>query len=158
MTIVDPNTLARVELWDRAVKMFRSSPITGVGPGMFGKLIYDPKFTISIDPTVGRIHAHAHNTFLELLAETGLLGFCAYMYIFAVFFIGFFRSLKKGIDGLGRAVLVGIAGGVLATLILSLGTTIITVDLQDAVLFWLLAGVGFQLSKKGAHESEAVRP
>ena len=121
---------------------------------MFEKLIYNPRFTVSEDPLAPRIHAHAHNTFLELLAETGMLGFLAYMYIFVFFFTSFFGSLKKRCDHFRTPILIGLAGGILASLILSLGTTIIIVDLQNAAMFWLFLGAGFGLFEK-SDESRA---
>ena len=62
-----------------AIKMFKESPIIGVGPNMFRKLCNDDKFKID----EFSCSTHPHNFYLQLLAEAGIFGFC---FIFFIFF------------------------------------------------------------------------
>jgi O-antigen ligase len=66
-------------LWPRAVHLFLSSPIFGTGFGSFNDIpyqlvgiphvfMYNQPYRLIFDA------AHAHNTFLHVLAETGLVG------------------------------------------------------------------------------------
>lgn len=69
----------RVLLWKSAWNMFRDHPLLGVGPGNFVE-VYRPYY-ISPDakePELG----HAHNNFMQMLAETGIIGLSAFVYMF----------------------------------------------------------------------------
>lgn len=66
----------RPELWDRALTIVQDFPITGIGLGAFPeaiKLLY-PLFSAGPDTDV----PHAHNLFLQVAVELGLLGFVAF--------------------------------------------------------------------------------
>lgn len=67
-------------LWPRAVDLFIQSPIVGTGFGSYNDLPYRfegiPNFISFNVPLVLRFDSsHAHNSYLHVLAETGLLGF-----------------------------------------------------------------------------------
>lgn len=61
----------RYRLWQAAWQMWLDHPVQGVGIGMFARnVIYYAPAVASTYPVIG-----AHNTYLSILAETGLLGF-----------------------------------------------------------------------------------
>ncbi len=60
----------RLDMWRSAVLMLRDHPLTGVGPGLFGRAFRDYR-----DPALAQDKlASAHNAFLNTAAETGLPG------------------------------------------------------------------------------------
>ncbi len=67
----------RIYLWRTAWHMFEDSPVVGLGPGGFKALYEDYRL-----PKAGRF-AGAHNIYLQILAELGLLGFTAWMWLCA---------------------------------------------------------------------------
>lgn len=77
----DTNTLDRVLfLWPRATDLFLQSPLVGTGFGSYNDLPYHfggIKHVLSFNsPTHPDFSAaHAHNSYLHVLAETGLIGF-----------------------------------------------------------------------------------
>lgn len=54
-----------------ALKMFQEKPILGHGPKMFRVKCSDPKFSVGKWPC----STHPHNFYVQLLAETGVIGF-----------------------------------------------------------------------------------
>ncbi|MFI5350321.1 MAG: O-antigen ligase family protein [Elusimicrobiota bacterium] len=62
---------ARFILWDVAWRMFKDHPLTGAGPGGYGRLYasYHTGIVESQD-----VWSNAHNLYLQQLAERGLLG------------------------------------------------------------------------------------
>jgi O-antigen ligase len=54
-----------------AFNMFLDKPILGHGPKMFRVKCSDPKYAVGISPC----SIHPHNFYLQLLAETGIVGF-----------------------------------------------------------------------------------
>jgi O-antigen ligase len=66
-------------LWPRALEYFRLSPLVGMGFGafddQFGAVVnYLGVFSQPIGVTIMHSDSHAHNSYLNLLAETGVLG------------------------------------------------------------------------------------
>ena len=58
-------------IYRTAFKMFLDKPITGHGPKMYRALNEDPKYFINVNSG----HSHPHNFYVQLLAETGIIGF-----------------------------------------------------------------------------------
>ncbi len=77
---------ARVHVWQTSLETFLHDPLLGRGPGM---PIANVEFT---DPS-GDLHrlTDAHNTYLSVLAETGLLGFLTFMSIVGVATVALIR-------------------------------------------------------------------
>ena len=76
-----------------ALRMFLDNPIFGQGPRSFRYLCSDEKF-IKSD---GICTTHPHNTYFQLLAETGLIGFS---FVFLLFFSCSTALIKKFIYNL----------------------------------------------------------
>lgn len=76
----DANVLQRVlYLWPRAVDLFFQSPIVGTGYGSYNDIPYEMRgvphvFVFNHPSKLSFNSAHAHNTYLHVLAETGLVG------------------------------------------------------------------------------------
>jgi O-antigen ligase len=65
-------------LFRTAYKMFEDKPVFGHGPKMFRVICKEDKYQIGIHPC----DTHPHNFYLQLLAETGMIGF---LFLFSVF-------------------------------------------------------------------------
>ena len=77
---------ARVHAWQTALETFRGNPVLGRGVGM---PIANAEFT---DPSGStRLLTDAHNTYLSVLAETGLLGFLTFLGIVCFVTLTLFR-------------------------------------------------------------------
>ena len=102
---------ARISLWLVALSLFSAAPLVGQGPHTFG-LFYQPDTLahhrlagITVDP-----HDYvpwAHNLYLELLAEQGLLGFIAFVIVFSSGLRAAWRTRRVGIAE-ERAFAIGI--------------------------------------------------
>ena len=72
-----------------AYKIFKDHAIIGIGPKMFRNYCNDDKYIISENSCT----THPHNFSLQLLAETGIIGFFLYISIYLIFVIDFFKLL-----------------------------------------------------------------
>lgn len=80
----NPGLAMRLGAWRDALRLFRDHPIAGTGLGTFDEATFTLPGTTA-DPQFRQQGWHAHNVYLHLLAETGLLGFLAWCYLwFAV--------------------------------------------------------------------------
>ncbi len=96
--------IERLAHWQSAVEMWRHRFWTGVGLGCY-EAAYTDFALINWPFALG----HAHNTYLNLLAETGLVGFLAYLILWAAVFWQTWR-LTRHSDGLTRGIAIGLMG------------------------------------------------
>jgi len=96
--------IERLAHWQSALEMWRSHFWTGVGLGCY-EAAY-PRFALINWPIA---LGHAHNIYLNLLAETGLPGLLAYLVFWGVVFGQTWRATRRA-DGLTRGVAIGLLG------------------------------------------------
>jgi O-antigen ligase len=148
--IVNPREWSfRLPLYKSSILIWKDYPISGVGIGMLKKVLHTAKYKLPQNyPIAEELTLHAHNTYLELGAEMGILGLLSFLFIFATFFK---KSLKliccphKNFPLGYNAIFLGLFSSIIAILIFALSTSIITVGVNNSVFFWLLLGmcVGF---------------
>ncbi|MCM0667227.1 O-antigen ligase family protein [Flavobacterium tyrosinilyticum] len=80
----DASSQARLTFWGNVIKMGKKSPILGIGLGNYQVESIPYERTTSNDSNVS---LHAHNDFLEILAETGILNGLIYFSLFVLLFI-----------------------------------------------------------------------
>src|SRR5262249_2205824 len=132
----------RTDLWKVSVKMWRDHPLEGVGTGNF--TVVEPRHALRnidlppVDPAVADPTA-AHNTYLHVLTELGLIGFVAFAGFLVGSLIVAWRSIKtlaarheRRLEILARGLLIGTLG-MLAAFVF------ITAQWQKQL--WLLLGI-----------------
>ncbi len=106
LTRLDPFSTSKTEriyIWKSAWKMFLDHPIFGVGFSAFSKVY--PYYRL---PQAKKVNmSFAHNLPLNLLAETGILGFISFsLFVFQFFYWGI-KAYLRDRDFLSLAVLGG---------------------------------------------------
>lgn len=96
--------IERLAHWQAAVSMFRHNLWTGVGFGCYDAA-YASFALVNWPIALG----HAHNYYLNLAAETGLIGLAAYASLWAVVFVQTWRVTRRT-WGLTRGLAVGLLG------------------------------------------------
>jgi ADP-heptose:LPS heptosyltransferase/O-antigen ligase len=129
-----PGTSAaeRMLIWEGAVRMFKDRPILGHGLNTFNAVFphYKP-------PQVWGT-PYAHNSYLQLAAEQGLIGLGLFLWALGFFFM---RALRTPITRWEGKVACGISAAVAGYAVHSLFEPgLYTLPL--AVLFWTLLGMG----------------
>ncbi len=78
--VTDSNfsVIERLAHWIAALRMWEMSPWLGVGPGNYAAVYPQVRLARWEDPL-----GHAHNTYLNVLAENGLIGIVAYLALWA---------------------------------------------------------------------------
>lgn len=88
----DQSSQARLAFWRNTIKMSQKNPILGIGLGNYQVESIPYERTISNDNVVS---LHAHNDFLEILAETGIVNSLIYLSLFILVFIVNLKNLIK---------------------------------------------------------------
>jgi putative inorganic carbon (hco3(-)) transporter len=94
----------RLAHWQAAINMFTSNPWLGIGLGNY-EVVYPEFRLINWRESLG----HAHNYYLNILAEGGILGFLAYGKAWIVIILLSWRG-RAHPDMLARCVIIGLMG------------------------------------------------
>jgi len=128
----------RFGLWEDSLKMLKDKPAFGHGLNTYMPLFqeyrrkYQEKF--DFNPT------YAHNSFLQLACETGLVGLLGFLWILLRLFkkvIAQIRSLRHNIPSI--VLSLGLLTGIFSFLVQS-GVDTNFYSLQPSILFWLTVG------------------
>jgi hypothetical protein len=146
--IVDRTSLEaigmRAEMARTAGRLLATEPLFGIGVGQFfersGEFIRDPGVHAQYP------HENAHNNFLQILAETGLVGMTVFLWLLAATGQAVVRSLRSGDH---RAVLSGAAAGLCAFLLTCLAGHPLLMT-EPALAFWGVLGAVVASSPPGA--------
>ncbi len=150
LTLSDIGSQDRAVMWRTAWRMIRARPILGHGLNTF----MANYMAYVAGPTQGP--AYAHNCFLQITAETGLLGLTAFLWFLWKLFSSGWRTLKTASKHAGdyEPLLAGVMAGLLAFLVQSAFDTNLY-SLRQAVLFWSLSGYAVGLSVSAAQRPES---
>ncbi|MBC6935897.1 MAG: hypothetical protein DWB42_08635 [Chloroflexi bacterium] len=100
----------RLDMWRSAVEITRDYPLTGVGPGLFGRAFRSYRSPALVQDKL----ASAHNAYLNTAAETGLPGIVVSLWLGAAFLRAWLANWRRS-DSVGRkirleAALAGLVG------------------------------------------------
>jgi len=105
--LTDENYAAveRMAHWQAALSMIQARPLLGYGIGNYPAAY--PQYNLPgwEDPL-----GHAHNYYLNIAAETGLVGLAAYLLWLLLAFAVAWLVAVRATSGLGRAVAIGVLG------------------------------------------------
>ena len=134
----DTSVSMRMDMWLAALQMVGDHPMLGIGWGAF-KFVY-PVYNELIQQA-GITIFHAHNMYLNILAETGIAGFCAFFWLFfgaAVYAVRFLRL--PGIQPQERAMALMTAASILAVAVSSFSDYDLF-STQISLTLWFLLGL-----------------
>jgi len=136
----DPALMNRLEIWGMAFRLVAEHPLLGVGLGNFqaayGKLMVPdlPLLTYPLE-----LPEHAHNLFLNLAVEVGLVGVSAFAWLLAVAFLRV-RQIKRFADWRVGVWSMGLAAGLVAISVQALVDVVVYQGFV-AILFFTYLGV-----------------
>lgn len=150
LTLSDPSSKERMVMLNAAWHMIRERPILGLGINTF--------MANYMRYAVGAMQgpAYAHNCFLQITAETGVLGLTAFLWFLWKLFSSGWQALKttSSPTETSKPILAGVLAGLMAFLVQSAFDTNLY-SLRQAVLFWSLSGLAVSLSASAAQRPKS---
>ncbi len=144
----DASLQGRVEVWRDTAALVSDFPVTGAGLGAFGAAF--PAYKTGPEQIV---FDHAHNDYVQLLAETGWVGF-------GLAIAGILISAGMIISGLirrrnprARGLLMGAATGLLAMLVHGINDFNFHIP-SNALMFSVILGLALNLSRPEVLQGE----
>jgi len=133
-TQTDYSNLERIHIWTTSYEIFKDYPIMGIGGGNFRDVMdkYQNRKSFS----------HAHNNFIQIGVENGLIGLALYLYIWFLFFKEGFLATKKGLDPFSKGVILGGIAALVGFHIAGLFEYNFG-DAEVAMMMWVLVGFTF---------------
>lgn len=141
----------RLELWGLAVEMIQAFPFTGIGPGQYSLVLYT-FYPPVLSPPSDSI-PHAHNQYLQVLLEQGLVGAIAVAWLL----IEFARNIRRGLAARGRlapVIALGLGAGMLAFLVYGL-TDAIALGARGSFAWWIVLGLAAGLGRLSDQADES---
>ncbi|MBF0385192.1 MAG: O-antigen ligase family protein [Candidatus Omnitrophica bacterium] len=130
----------RLGLWEDSLKMIKEKPILGHGINTFMRLFQDyrRKYIGAADYSP----SYAHNCYIQIAVETGILGLLSFMWIIFKFFFKLNRKIKEFPERSNSCfvILTGISCGIFAFLAHSFFDTNLY-SLQLSALVWTAMGM-----------------
>ena len=90
----NPGINLRLRAWGEAWRMFLAHPIVGIGVGTFDEVAYQLPGSHNLD--FYRAGWHAHNALLHVLAEAGVIGLVAWIFLWVVIVRALVRAWRTG--------------------------------------------------------------
>lgn len=133
----------RMVYWNAAIAMIKSHPIFGIGVGGF---VWNLSSYINTSKYRIRPIENAHNYFLQMTSEMGLLFLGIYFLILAIAFHKAMSALKYMKDNFWKFISIGIVCGLIAFLLTCLtGHPLLLIEMQ--FIFWLFIAIIFALTQ-----------
>lgn len=135
-TLNDGGSIERKIFWQAGWKMFKSKPWIGLGLGTF--MFNFQKF---ISETYQYGPAYAHNCYLQMAAEIGIIGLISFLAILLLFFYNGIKIINTRQRTFSWYVLLASLAAVLGYSVqMAVDTLFYSLDL--GLLFWILLGLG----------------
>jgi len=145
----------RISIYNNTVNMIKHHPFIGVGVNTFslnyGK--YKTRNAEKYAHTPDTIYAH--NIYLQMAGETGLLGLGVFIWFLFLIFKNLADTYFKLKDEYLRAVALSLLAGLIAFLINGLTETSLY-NARVAMAFWYLIGVSLSLNKLKAGDPRGI--
>ena len=127
-------------MWQAAVGMIKDRPVLGHGVNTF--------MANYLHYWVGgeKQPRYAHNCYLQVAAETGLVGLASFLALLGLLFAQLLRTVRH-LQSNEQLMLVGLIGGLVA-FVIQAGVDTNFYSLRQAALFWTLAGLALGVSER----------
>jgi len=133
---LDSSARKRHIYWGMAVKMWKSNPIIGIGAGQFQVHFND--YLPSKYSFLKKVNAHS--TYLQILAELGLVGLMAFLGLFGYVFL--MVQKEKKVDYKMRRMGMAALAGLIALLVIGFVHNVLRTEI------WFVAGLALAYSRK----------
>jgi len=159
---IDRSFESRSIIWYGGWRQFLDRPVIGNGPGTFRILFPKYRRPDYMEHDISNVTLYSHNRYLDLLCETGVVGFLTYMWFTgAVLFLGL-RQIFRGKDPTLRVAQLGLTASIIGLLF----TNFFSPSVRWVVIgttYWSILGISlgcslFERYSTGMASRQANKP
>ncbi len=137
-SLEDTSNIYRLVVWQEALGIIRDFWATGVGLGYQSFVEVYPYYMI----TRVKTPFHVHNTYLQFLVETGIMGFTIFIWLLASILKKGIKSLPQASDPFLKNMTIAALAATVGVMIQGFGEHILYMP-KIIILFWMNAAVLF---------------
>ncbi len=157
----ESNTSIRLLLWGAGLEMLYAHPFTGVGAGNYevafaaGRRAFAARYPDSPLVAAGeeRMPQHAHNTYVQMLAELGVIGFAFFVAFCGVLVWQAKRALQCGRNPM---LALGATGSLLVFAVSSGASPVSFHWLGGGLVFFFAAAIVLRLASEGTKDLQLI--
>ena len=116
----------RFTMWKSGIQLVVKKPVFGNGLGAYSRYNTQTR------------DLHAHNTYLEVFIDTGIVGLSGFLYLLGLFLVKTFSALRAVKEREKKIILAGLSASCLSTFISALFCTNLLVGIGQSALFWIM--------------------
>jgi len=142
----------RLTLWQNSLQIIKKHPVLGVGygPNIFRKMYLYPEYKFYVTDTHGNFQqSDAHNLFLQIPIETGIIGLVVFMYLLVGCIKYTYNSYTNAKDHFKKDVLFAIFLTIIGFLVCSISGYFY--EDRIGLMFWLYVAMSIGM---GTNEKE----
>lgn len=143
-TVVDTSSEMRIAMWESTIQMILDHPLLGIGGGAYS-LVYPIYDTYIVDGSVTLVHAH--NIYLNYLAEIGIVGGCAFLVFFLGYTVTALHPQKTMPDEFSKGLMLGLGLGLVSVALNGL-TDDVLYNVPSSMLLWMICGLVYVMKEK----------
>jgi len=128
--IYDISALTRLALWEKAIYLFKQSPLIGIGFGRYNDVAWNfDRVPLSGIPGVAALYTagdsvfnttNAHSSYLHFLAEIGILGLFLVLGFWILCFVFIYQGYRRTKSAFSEKVYLSAMGGIVTLFALAL--------------------------------------
>ncbi len=150
----------RLLIWNSTIDMIKDKPVFGSGLGTFPLhyLNYQAKYLQNNPDYVQFLGkaAEAHNEYLQIWAEMGIIGLLSFLLIIIIFYRTNLGLIKKIKTIEGKIIIIGLISGVTVTLIHSIFSFPFHIPAVGAA-FWFIIGITIASENIFCNKSKEIK-
>ena len=143
-TVVDTSSEMRIAMWESTIQMILDHPLFGIGGGAYS-LVYPIYDTYIVDGSVTLVHAH--NIYLNYLAEIGIVGGCAFLVFFLGYTVTALHPQKTMPDEFSKGLMLGLGLGLVSVALNGL-TDDVLYNVPSSMFLWMICGLVYVMKEK----------
>lgn len=129
---LDSSNSYRFTVWRETIRIIRSFPLTGVGLGHQSFMKIYPFYMLDR----GKRPFHSHNSYLQTLAETGIIGLLVFLWLLAGTFKRGLKAVAATRDPFLKHIIIASLAAIAGVLVQGMGEVIIYLP-KITTLFWM---------------------
>jgi O-antigen ligase len=130
-SLQDASNFYRMQIWEKSVEIIKDYPLTGVGLGFNSFRKISAKYITEADPY------HAHNTYLELAVEVGIIGLAMVIFL-GLKMMGMVHHILK-VDKYNGVLMLGFFAGLISLMVHGMAEHVLY-NPKIILLFWFYVG------------------
>ena len=141
-SIFDTNSwtiIERFKLWETGYLMFKEHPVLGVGNGNYLRR-YSDYINKYSELSLGRDEYAVHNTYIKVMAETGIIGIIPFIMVIIYFIKEIYHVFKKPADSLAKDISLAFMCSIVSYLIQNISNEMFFVP-QVHVFYWIIGAL-----------------